>query len=738
MKSALASRLKDQEKVALTLYVTDRLRELRRQRDQQFLGPMTRWACMMAGDFSYRLKQPGTPEELKTIFDKSNESALLIRSVWRFVVARMCKDLFGGKDWFEAKPPENVEEGGGLAQKLQNHAECKLRECDWVARAREIVGTALGMGSAFIKTAWDEQSDYAEEIQTVLTDAFGNGLMGGDGKFFTPDDELQEPAEDPNAMAAQMMANVGGEAEPDAGDPNQGEETNEGAPDEPEMPGDADAPMEGAEPPAPSGPMSVFAKDPTQEGPGGPSGHTFAEKMVPKLTRLFARLNASPVHWRDVAYPPNAAAMSLDDPDCDFIAYSRMTTVEDLRSQFNPDGKNPEVEDVLLRVGQRSTSPQSEAAKPKLEQGETAATRSDVDNPGVKVTECYFRKRIVVGQPMSRVCLILIEDGNTSGELLWVDYLSAFSPRSQAPVHLIAVNKVPGRAYGQGMYQTYEIPGNIVDALINGVIVRNYEHCNPIKAVVKGAFTMGADGAPLAVGPGRWWEIKMQGLSIRDAVQHMELPDLDERTWSIVEMFMQLMQTESGVTNAAQGDLSNLPSNGTATGVNSLLESSSVLHNFSLEELRTALRAPLAYGIALIYFHQDTDDPYTDNQGVQAGVLTLDEAQALKQMALHVDITLTKAKKEEDKQAAMAAIPLAGQFYTLMPPVQAKLLGLYVQGLSANGIDNAETYFPTRQEIEQTVQQQNAQALLTQGQAEGPVEAAPGVPQNVTPGEFAA
>jgi hypothetical protein len=88
------------------------------------------------------------------------------------------------------------------------------------------------------------------------------------------------------------------------------------------------------------------------------------------------------------------------------------------------------------------------------------------------------------------------------------------------------------------------------------------------------------------------------------------MPDMDERTWKLMELFMQLIQLDCGVTNANQGDVSNLPSNSTATGIISMLKSSSVLHQYVLEEIRDCLTPQLAFAIGLVYLRQDEDETY--------------------------------------------------------------------------------------------------------------------------------
>jgi hypothetical protein len=219
----------------------------------------------------------------------------------------------------------------------------------------------------------------------------------------------------------------------------------------------------------------------------------------------------------------------------------------------------------------------------------------------------------------------------------------------------------------------------------------------------------------------------------------VEIPDLDDRTWKLMELFMQLIQVDSGVTNANQGDMTDLPSNTTATGVNSMLESSSVLHQYVLEEIRDSLTPHLGYAIELIYKMQDRNETFdyleqdlsrpetgerrpessrsaaspaspdsadgasslSDlrspvsglNKTVEA-IMELSDAKKLNGLAMKVEFLLTRAKRQEQREAAMAAIPIEVQYGTLAPKDQARMNDAFVQLFRALGFDQPEDFFP--------------------------------------------
>lgn len=818
MKSALAARLAqiDAEKnqpadtalYKLKEHASNRLKEIRGQMLQTF-AKLEKYKAIKARDYSDRLS--GKEDEAKTIFDKSNEAAEMVSGVVEFLRARVNKDTFGSTEWYSARVEDLVGMQGdsgatALAEKIQPHSAMKMRECNWREVGREALGVAFDLGIAVLKTSYRKIVDVSEEIQMILVERDGTPVVAKDGSFFLDTDELVIEGELLPEQAPQP-ANV--LAFPTPGVVSQPPAKPE--PDEPEGPGDAaseaaDSNAEAEEAmtssPAPKAgfggqenaetlmntgedggaegdvfaPAQVFTKDPDQEGPTAANGRKWLEHLVEEPVILGRGLDVRLVDYRDFGYPVNAAAMNLDDPACDFIYHTREASLEDLIAQFAPEGFTLEpIEGAteppdftewrekftkLKAGGGISQGPQSEGAKAKLEYNEAEAQRTDEDNPSFKVTECYFRKRILTKGPESRVFMVIVESGTGGAtcsdcEVMYVEYLSRICAKSAAPLHLLAVNKVAGRAFGIGFYEIHEIAANIVDRLLNGILVRNEQHCDPIKGIKKGALDALAAGSgdEIMLAPGKFLLVGQGVQNVNEAFSYFALPDLDERTWQMVNLFMSLIQTRSGVTNAAQGDLTNLPSNGTATGVNSLLESSSVIHNFTLEEVRSALRGPLQYGVLTLYFRQEVDevfelsDPSTPG-ATKRGVMSLAEAQAIAKMQMTVDILLTRAKKQEEKEALMQAIPMAEKFLLTYPPeIQLRMLSMYKQVMAAMGADNADAVLPTREEILQTIQQQamaqQQQLALTNGQP--PAEEAgeqpqpEPVPDNVIPGqEFAA
>jgi hypothetical protein len=183
--------------------------------------------------------------------------------------------------------------------------------------------------------------------------------------------------------------------------------------------------------------------------------------------------------------------------------------------------------------------------------------------------------------------------------------------------------------------------------------------------------------------------------------------------------------------------------------VNSMLESSSVLHQYVLEEIRDSLTPHLGYAIELIYKMQDRNETFdylaqdVPNCGLRIGspvtqpppaptpggsadcglpdaaspsgqqqtagpggqsaqgrnktieaIMELSDAKKLAGLAMKVEFLLTRAKRQEQREAAMSAIPIGVQYGTLPPKDQARMNDAFVQLFRALGFDQPEDFFP--------------------------------------------
>jgi hypothetical protein len=498
---------------------------------------------------------------------------------------------------------------------------------------------------------------------------------------------------------------------------------------------------------------------------------------VDEQTVTYQGLNIAACHWRDVHWPINAPSLAK----ADFVSHTFDARWSALRAKYAPasyqpahstgsgqaaEGNDPagagsnddtegaqsfdgsdssdksdrsdksdaEVMAILDSIRSSSRTPKSHESLPRP--GEAEVMGGEVDDPIIQVCEVSYDYDCFEDGIVRRLWLVLLPEFN---QCLFADFRANVSPRAAKPLHLVTVNQVKHRAYGKGLHETYEKMANVADGLLCSILYKNKINSDPTKIWNPDRTNEGAANPTLIIEPGRTYSIKGSQWSPKDILACVEVPDLDDRTWKLMELFMQLIQVDSGVTNANQGDMTDLPSNTTATGVNSMLESSSVLHQYVLEEIRDSLTPHLGYALELIYKMQDRNETFDyleqdepssgqgsalsgpatgaspgsfggqSGQSGQSGqappspgsasktieaIMELTDAKKLNGLPMKVEFLLTRAKRQEQREAATAAIPIGVQYGSLPPKDQARMRDCFVQLFRALGFDQPDDFFP--------------------------------------------
>lgn len=693
MQTALRRSLNEEQWTALVKAALQRLDEVINEGERTALYTrLTRFEKRAAQDYTDRQLAPGDDRKrvLREIFQKKNETLGIVRSVMRFVLARICKDLFGSEPFFYAKPEGRADKA--LSIGIQRHAGWKLGQANYREKVKRAVEDVLAVGFCPIKTTWDTQEDVSEELRIVLVDtATKKPVLTADGDFIFQEDDT-----------------IGGEAVTDEAtgepivDPTTGQTS--------------------------TTPLS-FAKAP--EIVMNSEQYEWSEQLVTERVKIYNGLRIDPCDRRDVFWPINVADLA----DADIVAHRYDCRLSELRRRYgNPkspaddgkksvESKDSEVDAILDRLKNESGTPKAEAGQPTQHESESSGPEWD---PTIKTVEASFDYDCFGDGIVRRLHLVLLPE---SQECIYAEYRAALAPRAAKNIHLVAINRPRNRAYGRGFYEVYEELEDMADEFLNRIIERNEYNSKPKVAWSPHNTVEGKARPNLS-----FWDTETitpdnPQWQPKDIAHVFTLPDLDERTWDLMNLFMQMIQLDSGVTNASQGDTTNLPSNTTATGINSMLESSSVLHQFVLEEIRDGLTRQLGFAIGLIYLKQDADETYEYLEGSDdaQGVMALKDARQLRHLPMNVDILLTRVKRQEQREAAMAGIPLGVQFGQLPPPDQARMKDAFVQLYRALGFDDAERFFKSTDQIAielVTALQQQGWVVQPPTQAAG----APGAP----------
>lgn len=765
MRTALRRRLNDQQFGLLVQRGCARARELKTEMEgSTWYQRRMRAEREAASIFEDRKQDPTTPEILKM----ENKSLHTIRAINRFLEARLFKDLFGSTPWFQVRPEGPMEKA--LADQIQPHASWKMRQAGVLDKYRQAIRKALDLGECGIKTTWRCEEDNFEKLALVLVDKrTGEPVQTFDGEPIFATDETQEIPMPQASGLASMPPGTGNGLMPQMSsspmDADGGMDSGSG--EDQGMDGmDAmdDAPQT----------ATVFLKDPSivmdpavhewREEAVTYTARRYCGLDVEAVywRDLYYPMNVADldradmvVHERDLRpseirqmwgshSDPEGKEEDGDDQDEDGQEGIGDYAEDSLRASITPptsapdgtinghndaqtpqtpqnpppadnNGRQPlppnardaEFEQALAQISSEGIDPKTYQAQPKYWETTSYGAQED---PPVKISELYWDCADAEIFPDGRLRRLYLVVDITKDVVIYAEYRAVVSPRSVKPIHLIAVNREPGRVYGTGNYELYEMAQIEADRCLSQITYGDEMVANPPIIWNPHRTEEGKADPNLKIKPGVTLTISSPQHGPDDVLSFCKVPDRSDRTYQMMQLWMQLVQAESGVTNAAQAAVSNLPGNDLATGVNALTEVASILHLHLLEEVKQGFSPQVGYSVEVIYFWQDQDETYQYLEGQADAVLALADAEQLRELPMHVEILLTRAKQQQQRQAAAAAIPLGTQFYGLAPQVQLKLRNLFVEAFSGLGYQNADQYFTSQDELLPGLAQVLAQA----------------------------
>ncbi len=627
-------------------------------------------------DFGDRENDSGDPEK-DTIFDQAgNVSTMLVRSICRMSEARMAKDLFGSRPWMavRARGLKDVE----LKKQMEQHAAFKLDEAQFAAKIKAALRSILTVGDCPMLVTHKTVEDVFERLRMVAVDrTTGEPVLTPAGDYIYYEDDVEDE-----------MSAAGGAGPVETG-------------------------------------RKVFAKMPTlalpteEELEADAHGWEWRELAIEEKTRLFHGPVIEALSWKDVFYPLNVACLQ----EADYVERQYDCRLSGLRAMLDPDGDDAEVKEALDTFLSVPGQHESAGQGAREERGE-AEVQPDLLDPLVNVREGWGEIVLTPapgskpqGVNAGRLVRFHILYNAPQRKVLHLEYRAASSPRATIPIFLPAINRPRGRAHGIGNYELFALAQSIADECLNSILHHNRWASNPVEVSDYDNTKEGAGQRNKRLKPGDKLTPRNNQVELSRILNFVKIPDLDARTWQIMELMMQLAQAESGATNPSQAATSNLMgSEPLATEINAHAEVSTILHGLLVEQVRDALQPMLAYALALTYWRQDKDETFTLLEGNADAVLALKDARTLADLPLNVEILMTRAKRQEQREAGMAALPLLYAFYQQPPAVQMRVQPALEQALSGLGFDHPEAYFPSPEEMAALVLQSAAvDPLLVKG-----------------------
>lgn len=588
-------------------------------------------------EMSYHNKVEWRRFALGGIFAESNLTLPVARRMVRQMIARAVDFFFSTDPWFGCYPVGKSDQQE--ADLIEKHARWKIQEHTQIKRQLvKAIECAFIRGEAVVKTTHKIRDQIFKSLENVLVDQDGNEILGLDGQVITQNDAFV-PAVDP--ATGQPL------------------------------------------------PVMVLERDGQTPQPQVP---IYTEKLVTKKTTTYRGPDCGVVYYKDWLCPLTAE----DIQSADFVAHLYDMPVMGLVDQYsrkdimNPASTEDDVEnsrkmvELLKSLASEGNIPKTGRNQPRREWGELN-TDSAVENPTCEIAECYLSFDADGDGLVEEIMLVMDKRRKVP---IYYDYTGNITPDGKRPFSVISVNPIDGRWHGVGGMEMFEMSQETVDLILNR---RNFSESgsgrvtfwNPSKTIE------GQRNPDLQFNNGQTYTL-LPDAKKEEALEYVTLPEVKGRPlFEILELFMQVMQLESGVVNAMDQQFSGLPSAKLATGVRNIEKSGNEMFGLFLEALEPGITETLKRAIHTIYANMDSEEVFTVTEGEGRSIMSLTPDQ-VRVMDLDVSLLLTRSKSEQVLESSVQAANLVVQFYNLPPMVQERVKTLYVQSLKALQVEQAE------------------------------------------------
>jgi len=587
------------------------------------------------------------------IFADSNLHIPLTRRILMQIIARMINYYLGSDPYFAAY--DVGIEDKDLADRLDKWLRHVLdSENDTKTTLSSIIERVLICGECPVSLFYQKRVSYYQSEKTILIGSDGNPYLGSDGDVIIQGDdqfiEEQAPAIDPTTQQP-MLGPDGAPVMQSTG-------------------------------------RLVLKRDGTTPHPGTENYET---QIIWRRTIVEEGPQAEVLLPHDFLYPLNCKNLDLADCTVHFydepliVLVHRLLTLEGV----TPD----EVMEYVSNLTQRllpvsGTTSQAAANKSRPDLGEVLdSTGSDKNEPQVNWSRfCLWFDALGTGN-QGNILLIMTRDGTTP---LFYDYIENVTPDKRRPYRLPTINRIPGRAHGQGLAELFEPIQTAIDLLFNRWQF-SLSRSGKVIAWQPENTTEGESKPDLEINGGETLHLK-PGKTLAETLQQVDIYDTKGQPLrEMIEFLMQIALNMSGVTNVNDGQALGLDTTKLATGVRNLEKSGQELTDKMVSDLRGGIRDILKSLMLLAAANLQSAKTFRFFEG-DLGVLSSITPDEVKNLTLDVDLQLTKYRGEQELNQNTQAATAATSFYDQPnPEVQARLAPLFRQILKANGVKNADS-----------------------------------------------
>ena len=292
----------------------------------------------------------------------------------------------------------------------------------------------------------------------------------------------------------------------------------------------------------------------------------------------------------------------------------------------------------------------------------------------------------------------------TTKMVIMVDYHVNIYCDCKLPYTVHKLFPVRNRWWGLGVYEFLKAGQEFIDATFNRTHYRGGMNANPATWIDESAF----DHIP-EWGIGARFKVKA-GRNGDNAFGVYEMPQREQVEGSQMELVVNLIQLISGVSSAMQGQVANLPSTATATGVESIMVEGQKMIKMLVEGLAASIRSETEGVIRLIQQEAKEDRKFRYMRGSEK-VAAVMSCKQIRDMQFDVKIKVSKMGAQQRIESSKAAIEVVQTYAGLAAAYQSRLRPLFVRLLHLLGLVEAEDLLPSMEELQAD---QSTDAVLQQ------------------------
>lgn len=351
-------------------------------------------------------------------------------------------------------------------------------------------------------------------------------------------------------------------------------------------------------------------------------------------------------------------------------------------------------------------------------------------NHRIELWEGFVRMDPVGDGKMRRMFVVFDRTGN---KLLKADYLWNRTPKGEVPIKPLRIYRLPGRAYGVGFYERYEHLTNDVDGFYNSMAVRA-QFTKPITGRDRSVIEHDDEESIEELDIRRPVELK-NGAKLSQYLQFATLPETGGDINQLMQQIIQTGQMRTGISAAAQGDLSSLPDTNTARGISQLQSRAAVLLKWPINDAKRDILPGMSYGVILLLSNMEVGEAFVWGEGETAELIELTPAQ-IRDLTMDVKLSMSQTQNLEASQNAQQAIQVVMSYLQVPEPEKAALRPLFVQAVKSLGFDHADQFLRepivALEQILSLLPPEIAsafQAFLQQSQGQAPSANSPAAPE---------